>query len=159
MKNTFNVLFGGTPQKEAIDAMNNAAKLGLVAPERQAGLNMATAGAMRGLAGQAALVGSGYYFLLSDEQKEKVKESGIPLAMSAGGLLLSQRNLAKLMLDPQGARAIKYLSTAKEKLSSPTAFTKLVVEPMYQILSTPFSPNAPAFGGTSEFDISNLPVK
>lgn len=158
MKNTYNVLFGGTPQKEAIEAMNNAAKLGLVEPAKQAGLNMATAGAIKGLATNAAVLGSGYMFFLSPEQQQKVKDNMGSVTLAAGGLLLTQRNLAKLMLDPQGARAIKYLSTAKDKLTSPTAFTKLVVEPMNRILNEPISMGA-SFTPPSEFDISNLPVK
>lgn len=159
MKNTFDTLFRGTPQLQAIEAMNNAAKLGLVEPAKQAGLNMATAGAIRGIATNAAVLGSGYLFLLSPEQQQQIKDNMGSATMAAGGLLLSQRNLAKLMLDPKGARSLKYLATAKEKLTSPTAFTKLVVEPMNNILNAPLTLGSPSFAPPSEFDISNLPVK
>jgi hypothetical protein len=159
MQNTFNVLFGGTPQKEAIQAMNNAAKLGLIEPAKQAGLNMATAGAMKSLAATTALYGSGYIFFLNPEQQQKAKDNFPEIMMTAGGLLLSQRNLAKLLLDPKGAKSIKFLSTAKDKLTSPTAFTKLVVEPMNNILNTPMSFEQNPFQIKSEYDISNLPIK
>jgi hypothetical protein len=159
MQNTFNVLFRGTPQKEAIEAMNNAAKLGLIEPAKQAGLNMATAGAMKSLAATTALYGSGYIFFLNPEQQQKAKDNFPEIMMTAGGLLLSQRNLAKLLLDPKGAKSIKFLSTAKDKLTSPTAFTKLVVEPMNNILNTPMSFEQNPFQIKSEYDISNLPIK
>jgi hypothetical protein len=159
MQNTFNVLFGGTPQKEAIEAMNNAAKLGLVAPSREAGFNMATAGAMKSLAGTAALFGSGYIFLLNPEQQQQAKDNLPGVIVTAGGLLLSQRNLAKLLLDPKGAKSLKYVAMAKDKLSSPTAFTKLVIEPMNNILNTPMSFEQNPFQIKSEYDISNLPIK
>jgi hypothetical protein len=159
MQNTFNVLFGGTPQKEAIEAMNNAAKLGLIAPSREAGFNMATAGAMKSLAGAAALYGSGYIILLNPEQQQQAKDNLPGVLVTAGGLLLSQRNLAKLLLDPKGAKSLKFVATAKDKLSSPTAFTKLVIEPMNNILNTPVSFEQNPFQIKSEYDISNLPIK
>ena len=96
---------------------------------------------------------------LSPEQQQKIKDNLPEATLAAGGLLLTQRNLAKLMLDPQGAKALKWAATAKDKLTSPTAFTKLVVEPMYKILSTPFSYESPSFQNKSEYDISNIPVK
>lgn len=159
MQNTFNVLFGGTPQKEAIEAMNNAAKLGLVAPAKEAGFNMATAGAMKSLAGTAALYGSGYIILLNPEQQQQAKDNLPGVLVTAGGLLLSQRNLAKMLLDPKGAKSLKFMATAKDKLSSPTAFTKLVIEPMNNILNTPMSFEQNPFQIKSEYDISNLPIK
>jgi hypothetical protein len=159
MKNTFNVLFGGTPQKEAIEAMNNAAKLGLITPSREAGFNMATAGAMKSLAGTAAIYGSGYIFLLNPEQQQQAKDNLPGVIVTAGGILLSQRSLAKLLLDPKGAKSLKFVSTAKDKLSSPTAFTKLVIEPMNNILNTPMSFEQNPFQIKSEYDISNLPIK
>ena len=159
MQNTFNMLFGGTPQKEAIEAMNSAAKLGLIAPSREAGLNMATAGAMKSLAGTAALYGSGYIFLLNPEQQQQAKDNLPGVLVTAGGILLSQRSLAKLLLDPKGAKSLKYVATAKDRLSSPTAFTKLVIEPMNNILNTPMSFEQNPFQIKSEYDISNLPVK
>lgn len=159
MQNTFNVLFGGTPQKEAIEAMNNAAKLGLIAPSKEAGFNMATAGAMKSLAGAAALYGSGYIILLNPEQQQQAKDNLPGVLVTAGGLLLSQRNLAKLLLDPKGAKSLKFIATAKDKLSSPTAFTKLVIEPMNNILNTPMSFEQNPFQIKSEYDISNLPIK
>jgi len=159
MQNTFNVLFGGTPQKEAIEAMNNAAKLGLIAPSKEAGFNMATAGAMKSLAGAAALYGSGYIILLNPKQQQQAKDNLPGVLVTAGGLLLSQRNLAKLLLDPKGAKSLKFIATAKDKLSSPTAFTKLVIEPMNNILNTPMSFEQNPFQIKSEYDISNLPIK
>jgi len=159
MQNTFNVLFGGTPQKEAIEAMNNAAKLGLVAPAKEAGFNMATAGAMKSLAGTAALYGSGYIILLNPEQQQQAKDNLPGVLVTAGGLLLSQRNLAKLLLDPKGAKSLKFVATAKDRLSSPTAFTKLVIEPMNNILNEPMSFEKNPFQIKSEYDISNLPIK
>jgi hypothetical protein len=159
MKNTFNVLFGGTPQKEAIEAMNNAAKLGLITPSREAGFNMATAGAMKSLAGTAAIYGSGYIFLLNPEQQQQAKDNLPGVIVTAGGILLSQRSLAKLLLDPKGAKSLKFVATAKDKLSSPTAFTKLVIEPMNNILNTPMSFEQNPFQIKSEYDISNLPIK
>lgn len=159
MQNTFNVLFGGTPQKEAIEAMNNAARLGLVAPAKEAGFNMATAGAMKNLAGAAALYGSGYIILLNPEQQQQAKDNLPGVLVTAGGILLSQRNLAKLLLDPKGAKSLKYVAMAKDKLSSPTAFTKLVIEPMNNILNTPMSFEQNPFQIKSEYDISNLPIK
>lgn len=159
MKNTFNVLFGGTPQKEAIEAMNNAAKLGLITPSREAGFNMATAGAMKSLAGTAALYGSGYIFLLNPEQQQQAKDNLPGVVVTAGGILLSQRSLAKLLLDPKGAKSLKYVAMAKDKLSSPTAFTKLVIEPMNNILNTPMSFEQNPFQIKSEYDISHLPIK
>jgi hypothetical protein len=159
MQNTFNVLFGGTPQKEAIEAMNNAAKLGLVAPAKEAGLNMATAGAIKNLAGAAAVYGSGYIILLNPEQQQQAKDNLPGVLVTAGGILLSQRNLAKMLLDPKGAKSLKFMATAKDKLSSPTAFTKLVVEPMNNILNTPMSFEQNPFQIKSEYDISNLPIK
>ena len=159
MQNTFNVLFRGTPQKEAIEAMNNAAKLGLIAPSREAGFNMATAGAMKSLAGTAAIYGSGYIFLLNPEQQQQAKDNLPGVIVTAGGILLSQRSLAKLLLDPKGAKSLKFVATAKDKLSSPTAFTKLVIEPMNNILNTPMSFEQNPFQLKSEYDISNLPIK
>jgi hypothetical protein len=159
MQNTFNVLFGGTPQKEAIEAMNNAAKLGLVAPAKEAGLNMATAGAIKNLAGAAAVYGSGYIILLNPEQQQQAKDNLPGVLVTAGGILLSQRNLAKMLLDPKGAKSLKFMATAKDKLSSPTAFTKLVIEPMNNILNTPMSFEQNPFQIKSEYDISNLPIK
>lgn len=158
MKNTFNVLFGGTTQKQAIEAMNEAAKKGLVEPVRQPGLNYRTVTPIAGAIGGLAALGSGYAFLLSPEQQQRIKDNLGTAAVTGASLVLSQRQLAKVMLDPQGAKAIKYLSTAREKLTSPTAFTKLVVEPMANILyAEPLDPMLLPKGG--EFDISNVPVR
>lgn len=159
MQNTFNILFKDPIQKEAIMAMNSAAKLGLVTPAREAGFNMATAGAMKSLAGTAALYGSGYIILLNPEQQQQAKDNLPGVLVTAGGLLLSQRSLAKLLLDPKGAKSLKYVAMAKDKLSSPTAFTKLVIEPMNNILNTPMSFEQNPFQIKSEYDISHLPVK
>lgn len=158
MKNTFNVLFGGTPQKQAIEAMNEAAKKGLVEPVRQPGLNYRTISPIAGTIGGLAALGSGYAFLLSPDQQQRIKDNLGTAAVTGASLVLSQRQLAKVMLDPKGAKAIRYLSTAREKLTSPTAFTKLVVEPMANILYA--EPKEPLLlQGGSEFDISNVPVR
>lgn len=158
MKNTFNVLFGLTPQKQAIEAMNEAAKKGLVEPVRQPGLNYRTISPIAGTIGGIAALGSGYAFLLSPDQQQRIKDNLGTAAVTGASLVLSQRQLAKVMLDPKGAKAIRYLSTAREKLTSPTAFTKLVVEPMANILYA--EPKEPLLlQGGSEFDISNVPVR
>lgn len=159
MQNTFDVLFKDPAQKEAIMAMNNAARLGLVAPAKEAGLNMSTAGALKNLAAQTALFGSGYVILLSPEQQQQAKENLPGILVTSGGLLLSQRNLAKLLLDPKGAKSLKYVAMAKDRLSSPTAFTKLVIEPMNNILNEPMSFEKNPFQIKSEYDVSHLPVK
>lgn len=158
MKNTFDVLFGGTPQKQAIEAMNEAAKRGLVEPVRQPGLNYRTISPIAGTIGGVAALGSGYAFLLSPEQQQRIKDNLGTAAITGASLVLSQRQLAKVMLDPKGAKAIRYLSTAKEKLTSPTAFTKLVVEPIANVLyAEPTGENI--FQTGNQFDISNIPVK
>lgn len=127
-QNTFKALFEGTPQYNAILAMNEAAKKGLVSVDRQPGLNMRT-GAVIASVGAPALA-SGYAFLLSPEQQQKIKDNLVDASVAGGSLILTQRKLAKIMTDPKGAKAITYLSQAKDKLTSPTAFTKLVVEPL-----------------------------
>lgn len=158
MKNTFDVLFGGTPQKQAIEAMNEAAKRGLVEPVRQPGLNYRTISPIAGTIGGVAALGSGYAFLLSPEQQQRIKDNLGTAAITGASLVLSQRQLAKVMLDPKGAKAIRYLSTAKDKLTSPTAFTKLVVEPIANVLyAEPSGENV--FQTGNPFDISNIPVK
>lgn len=157
MKNTFNILFGGTPQKEAIEAMNEAAKKGLIEPSRQPGLNMRTAGAITGLAAGAVGLGTGYVFLLNPEDQNKAIDALGATLVSGGGLLLSQRQLAKVMLDPKGARAIKYLSGASKKALSPTVLTKVVFEPIYNALNVPSEQSIE--GIVNYYDVSNLPVK
>lgn len=129
-KNTFNALFEGTPQYNAILAMNEAAKKGLVSVDRQPGLNMRTGAAVASIGAPALAVGTGYAFLLSPEQQQKIKDNLVDASVAGGSLVLTQRKLAKIMADPKGAKAITYLSQARDKLTSPTAFTKLVVEPL-----------------------------
>ena len=159
MQNTFNTLFRGSPQYKAILDMNEAAKKGLVEPVRQPGLNYKTVAPIAGAAGGLVALGSGYAFLLSPEQQQRIKDNLGTAVLTGGSLVLSQRQLAKVMLDPKGAKAISFLSVAKDKLTSPTAFTKLVVEPINNILNASpkedllFDPNR------SEYDISNLPVR
>lgn len=161
VQNTFNTLFRGTPQYDAVLAMNEAAKKGLVETKAMPGLNYRTAGVALNVAAPLAAFGSGYAFLLTPEQQQRIKDSLGEAAIAGGAFIMSQRKLAKVMLDPQGAKAIKYLSTAQEKLSSPSAFTKLVVEPIVNILggesqgdrSTLFPPTR------GEFDIGDIPVK
>ena len=157
MKNTFDVLFGGTPQKEAILAMNEAAKKGLIEAAKQPGLNMRTTSATLGLAGAAATLGTGYVFFLNPEDQSKALDVLGSTAIAGGGLILSQRQLAKIMLDPKGAKAIKWLSVAKEKALSPTFLTKTVFEPIYNALQV--SPEQTISGITNYYDVSNLPIK
>ena len=158
VQNTFNMLFKGTPQYDAILAMNEAAKKGLVETKGMPGLNYRTAGVALNVAGPLAALGSGYAFLLSPEQQQRIKDNLGEAAVAGGAFILSQRKLAKVMLDPQGAKAIKYLSTAKDKLTTPSAFTKLVAEPITNILGGGDRQDlfAPTKG---EFDITGIPVE
>lgn len=158
MKNTYDRLFAGTPQDKAIKAMNEAAKLGLVDTKAVVGVPYQTMKPILTGAGQLATIGSGYYFALSPEQQNVIKDNLGSAAVVGGGLVLSQRNLAKVLLDPKGARSLTFLSTAKDKLTSPTAFTKLVVEPITNIVGADASSELfPR--GKGEFDVSDLPVK
>ena len=158
VQNTFNTLFKGTPQYDAILAMNEAAKKGLVETKGMPGLNYRTAGVALNVAGPLAALGSGYAFLLTPEQQQRIKDNLGEAAVAGGAFILSQRKLAKVMLDPQGAKAIKYLSSAKDKLTTPSAFTKLVAEPLTNILSG--SERSDMFAPTKgEFDITGIPVE
>lgn len=129
-QNTFKALFSGTPQYNAILAMNEAAKKGLVSVERQPGMNLRTGAAVANIGAPVLAVGTGYAFLLSPEQQQKIKDNLVEATITGGSLVLSQRKLAKIMQDPKGAKALTYLAQAKDKLTSPTAFTKLVAEPL-----------------------------
>ena len=129
-QNTFKALFSGTPQYNAILAMNEAAKKGLVSVERQPGMHLRTGAAVANIGAPVLAVGTGYAFLLSPEQQQKIKDNLVEATITGGSLVLSQRKLAKIMQDPKGAKALTYLAQAKDKLTSPTAFTKLVAEPL-----------------------------
>jgi len=158
MKNTYDRLFSGTPQDTAIKAMNNGARLGLVDVK---GLPISTYQTVRAGAGvlaPAAAIASGYYFALTPEQQNNMKDNLGSAAIAAGGLMISQRSLAKILQDPKGARAITLLSTAKEKLTSPSAFTKIVVEPIVNILGAESNTDflKPSAG---EFDVSDIPIR
>ena len=158
MKNTYNRLFEGTPQDKAIKAMNEGAKLGLVDVK---GLPISTYQTVRAGAGvlaPAAAIASGYYFALTPEQQNNMKDNLGAAAIAAGGLMISQRSLAKVLQDKKGARAITFLSTAKEKLTSPSAFTKIVVEPIFNILRAESNTDflKPSAG---EFDVSDIPIR
>lgn len=158
-RNTFDQLFKNTPQYDAIKAMADAAEKGLVTPKALPGIQYQAAAAGKQLGGGALAVGTGYAFLLSPEQQERIKDNLGTTAVSAGALFLTQRRLARLMLDPKGAKAVTYLTTAKDKLTSPTAFTKLVVEPMVNILGK--DATDPLFKQDrqrSDFDTSNIQV-
>ena len=158
MKNTYDRLFAGTPQDKALKAMNEAAKLGLVDTKAIAGIPYQTMKPLLAGAGQVATIGTGYYFALSPEQQNVIKDNLGSAAIVGGGLVLSQRNLARVLLDPKGARSLTFLSTAKDKLTSPTAFTKLVVEPITNIVGADASSELfPR--GKGEFDVSDFPVK
>jgi hypothetical protein len=159
MKNTYDRLFSGTPQDTAIKAMNDAAKLGLVDTKAIAGVPYQTMRPLLTGAGQLATIGSGYYFALSPEQQNTIKDNLGTAAVVGGGLVFSQRNLAKVLLDPKGARSLTYLSTAKDKLTSPTAFTKLVVEPIVNILGGSGASEELFPKRQGEFDVSDLPIK
>ena len=159
MKNTYDRLFAGTPQDTAIKAMNDAAKLGLVDTKAVAGVPYQTMRPLLTGAGQLATIGSGYYFALSPEQQNTIKDNLGTAAVVGGGLVFSQRNLAKVLLDPKGARALTYLSTAKEKLTSPTAFTKLVAEPIVNILGGSGASEELFPKRQGEFDVRDLPIK
>lgn len=156
-QNTFKALFGDPVQRRAIEDMNKAAELGLIEPASRQGLQLQTISSLK-QAGAVTTAGlGGYYFLLTPEQQERLRENFGPALVSAGGMIVSQRALAKALLDPKGARAVSFLSKAKQQALSPTAFTKLVVEPLYNILSgETYTPNT---FFQSEFDVTNLPVK
>jgi hypothetical protein len=159
MKNTYDRLFAGTPQDQAIKAMNNAAKLGLVEPRSLPGVAYQTMRAGLNVAGPLSVIGSGLYFSLSPEQQNNIKDNLGSMAVAGGGLIFSQRQLAKVLLDPKGAKAITYLSTAKDKLTSPTAFTKLVAEPISNILGGSGASEELFPKRQGEFDVSDLPIK
>jgi hypothetical protein len=160
-QNTFKALFGGTPQYNAILAMNEAAKKGLVSVERQPGLNLRTGAAVANIGAPVLAVGTGYAFLLSPEQQQKIKDNLVEATLAGGGLILSQRKLAKIMADPKGAKALGYLAQAKDKLGSPTAFTKLVVEPLANFFGpSNESGDTGMFGQpTGEVNWSTIPTK
>ena len=147
-RNTYNMLFRGTPQDQAIQAMSEAASKGLVGAAHLPGLNMRTVGSALNIGGGVAAVGTGYYFLLSQDQQERVMDNLGSAAVSGGALMLSQRQLAKLMLNPAGAQAITKLSTARDKIFSPSAFTKTVIEPLANVFG-PEDNNAKTRGGPS----------
>lgn len=156
--NTYNRLFANTPQDAAIKKMNEAVKLGLVQAKPLAGLNYRTATAGLNIAGPLTALGTGYAFLLTPEQQQKITDNLGTAAIAGGSLILSQRTLAKALLDPKGAKAIAYLSTARDKLTSPTAFTKLVVEPLTKIITAEEKPES-LFAPVDQYDVSNVPVK
>jgi hypothetical protein len=159
-QNTFKALFEGTPQYKAILAMNEAAKKGLVSVERQPGLNLRTGAAVANIGAPVFAVSTGYAFLLSPEQQQKIKDSFVEASIAGGGLILSQRKLAKIMADPKGAKAITYLAQARDKLGSPTAFTKLVVEPLANFFGpSNESGDTGMFGQPMGLDWSTVPVK
>jgi hypothetical protein len=133
-QNTFNVLFGGTPQKQAILDMNEAAKRGLIQPEYIPGVRGRTGVAIGNVGLAGATVLGAYAFALSPEQQQAARDNAAGVATTGLALVLTQRQLAKLMLDPKGAKTVSYLSKAKERTLSPSGFTKLVVEPINNIL-------------------------
>lgn len=133
-QNTFNMLFGGTPQKEAILAMNEAAKRGFIQPEYIPGMRGRTGATLGNIGIAGATLGGAYAFALSPEQQQRAQENAAGLAVSGLALVLTQRQLAKLMLDPKGAKAVAYLSKAKDRALSPSGFTKLVIEPINNVL-------------------------
>lgn len=153
-RNTYNMLFGGTPQNQAIKDMAAAAEKGLVGAKHLPGLNMRTAGAVLNIGAAPAAVATGYYFTLDPEQQQRLRDNFAEASFAGGAFLLSQRQLAKLMLNPQGAKAVSYLSKAKEKTMSPSGFTKLVVEPIANILG-PEGERQSMFTPSSSAPLSN----
>jgi hypothetical protein len=135
LQNTFKVMFSPEQQK-AIKDMTTAAQLGLVQPESFLSSTSRGTAAVYGIGGASA-AGLGYAFVLSDEQQQKVKESLGETALAGGSLILSQRLIAKMLLDPKGAKTLSLLSQAKNKLKTPSAFTKLVVEPLANYYAPP----------------------
>jgi hypothetical protein len=135
LQNTFKVMFSPEQQK-AIKDMTTAAQLGLVQPESFLSSTSRGTAAVYGIGGASA-AGLGYAFVLSDEQQQKVKESLGETALAGGSLILSQRLVAKMLLDPKGAKTLSLLSQAKNKLKTPSAFTKLVVEPLANYYAPP----------------------
>ena len=64
------------------------------------------------------------------------------------------------MADPKGAKALTYLAQARDKLGSPTAFTKLVVEPLANFFGpSNESKDTGIFGQPTEVNWSNIPTK
>jgi hypothetical protein len=156
--NTYNRLFSNTPQDAAIKKMNEGAKLGLVESKALPGLNYRTTVAGLNVLGPVTALTTGYAFLLTPEQQQKITDNLGTATLAGGSLILSQRTLAKALLDPKGAKAISYLSTARDKLTSPTAFTKLVVEPLKNIITAEEKPES-FFAPRDQYDVSNIPVK
>lgn len=156
--NTYNRLFSNTPQDAAIKKMNEGAKLGLIESKALPGLNYRTTMAGLNVAGPLTALTTGYAFLLTPEQQQKITDNLGTATLAGGSLILSQRTLAKALLDPKGAKAISYLSTARDKLTSPTAFTKLVVEPLKNIITAEEKPDS-FFAPRDQYDVSNFPTK
>lgn len=154
-QNTFKALFSDPVQRKAIEDMNRAAALGLVEPSAKMGMNLQTISTLKQAGAVTGAAGTGYVFFMTPEQQQKVQDNLGTLTVSAGGLVLTQRQLAKALLDPKGARAVSLLSKAKEQALSPTVFTKMVVEPLNNIFSRP----AEYEGGIptpEQFDLSTL---
>jgi len=150
-------LMANTPQDKAIKDMLSAAKLGNVGFKTSAGLQMQAATAIRRAAVPAVTIGAGYYFTLTPEQQEKVRENLGNAAIVGGTLVLSQRQVAKAVLDPKGAKAISLLSKAKDSVISPTGFTKLAVEPLVNVFTAEQMPGAKV--QQDQFDTSTFTFK
>lgn len=157
VKNTYDILMANTPYDKAIKDMLSAAKLGNVGFKTSAGLQMQAATAIRGAAVPAVTIGTGYYFTLTPEQQEKVRENLGNAAIVGGSLILSQRQLAKAVLDPKGAKAVSLLSKAKDSAISPSGFTKLAVEPLVNLFTAEEMPGAKV--QQDQFDTSNFTFK
>jgi hypothetical protein len=157
VKNTYDILMANTPQDKAIKDMAAAAKAGDLGFRSSAGLQMQAATAIRGALVPTAVIGTGYYFSLTPEQQEKVREQLGSAAIVGGSIVLSQRMLAKAVLDPKGARAVSLLSKAKNAAISPSGFTKLAVEPLVNIFSQEQMPGAQV--QKDQFDTSGFTFK
>jgi hypothetical protein len=157
VKNTYDILMANTPQDKAIKDMAAAAKAGDLGFRSSAGLQMQAATALRGALVPTAVIGTGYYFSLTPEQQEKVREQLGSAAIVGGSIVLSQRMLAKAVLDPKGARAVSLLSKAKNAAISPSGFTKLAVEPLVNIFSQEQMPGAQV--QKDQFDTSGFTFK
>lgn len=158
-KNTYDILMANTPQDKAIKDMIEASRLGNIDFRGASGVQLQSFTAAKQLIPPALAVASGYYFVLPPEKQQQIKDSFAGAVVAGGGLLLTQRQLAKAILDPRGARAVSYLSKGTDIALSPSGFTKLVVEPLYNILGpkTEQQKTQPR-KVTDQFDTSNFSV-
>lgn len=134
-KNTYDILMANTPQDKVIKDLLEAAKLGNIEMRGAPGVQMQLGTTLKqGLVSSIPVL-SGVYFLLPPDAQQKAKDTFGTGAVVGGALILTNRQLAKAILDPKTAKSISYLSKMKESPLTPSGFTKLVVEPLYNILA------------------------